>query len=172
MGRRRLCKPNTDSVSKNGLCFYANAGWDTHGNFTVYSRFLGKRIEAKILQPVKITPGVPQILEVFVKLNKPKRLDGCVVLKHFNYAMVNGTKVEVNELAGGAFKNKTLHKPMAMHDNKNNLDRHMVKMGQRSSTVVDDMSINMRSHTKFMIQGAYMIVERFDRRESSFVNTE
>ena len=116
--------------------------------------------------------ALDQILEVFVKLNKPRKLDGCVVLKHFNYAMVNGTKVEVNELAGGAFKNKTLHKPMAMHENKNNLDRHMVKMGQRSSTVVDDMSINMRSNTRFMIQGAYMIVERFDRRESSFVNAE
>ena len=78
--------------------------------------------------------------------------------------MVNGTKVEVSQL--GSFKNQTIHKPMAMHE-KQSIDRHMVKMGQRSSTVVDDMETNMRRNTNYLIQGAYMIAERFNRNIKS-----
>ena len=159
MGGRRLCKPDTTNIVKNAFCFYANAGWDESGNFTVVARFRGRKVTTKILQPVKITPGIPQILEVFVKLNKPKKIDGCIVLKHFNQAMVNGTKIDVSDLGG--LKNVTLHNPMAMHETS--VDRHMVKMGQRSSTIVDDMETTMRNHNKFMVQGAYMIAERFQR---------
>ena len=98
-----FCRP--EFGFEHSMCFHANVGWTSDGYFTVVNRFGYKgvnqdfpdlSIEPDIINRIKITPGVEHNLEMFVKLNKPGKLDGCVTLKHINYGPTQGTAKKVN----------------------------------------------------------------------------